>query len=221
MDIFASKLFKSSSRQDKIRAAAADPINVELVKQITDYVDPEYKMETEQGQDIKNDEADKEMKEAQEEFAETLDSEGAESEFSSSPTGHVSHMSNGTGANGHFDKSETDEPAVQEFDSNPNSEPDSEPIKDEVSESTDIMGEENDLQQIDTEAIKVSLEDDPETSGVARIQIKNDSELWVYYNDRINLNSIMENVISKVSSYQSLEFNRLARTDNAIVFEIN
>ena len=45
----------------------------------------------------------------------------------------------------------------------------------------------------------------------------------IHYNDSINLNNVMEPVISLLSNagYSYLQFNRLARTENAIVFMIN
>lgn len=60
------------------------------------------------------------------------------------------------------------------------------------------------------------------TQGVMRVSIKND-EMWVYYNDDINLNNVMSPVIEllNAANYHYLIFNRLARTDNAIVFTIN
>ena len=70
--------------------------------------------------------------------------------------------------------------------------------------------------------IKGTLNVRQDTAGVNRVQIKND-ELWIYYNDDINLNNVMANVISvlNAANYQYFEFNRLARTDNAIVFAIS
>ena len=57
--------------------------------------------------------------------------------------------------------------------------------------------------------------------GVSRVAVK-DSELWVYYNDDINLNNVMTAVVDLVSELGMtyLEFNRLARSNNAIVFDI-
>ena len=62
---------------------------------------------------------------------------------------------------------------------------------------------------------------DGDTQGVALVKY-NESELWVYYQDDINLNNIMYNVIEKINSsgYSYLTFNRLARSDNAIVFDV-
>ena len=49
-----------------------------------------------------------------------------------------------------------------------------------------------------------------------------DHELWIYYNDDSNLNDKMIEVISVLNStgYTYLKFNRLARSNNAIVFDI-
>ena len=69
------------------------------------------------------------------------------------------------------------------------------------------------------ESIKSMLNDNPTTSGVSRIAKKN-SELWIYYNDDTNLNSVMSDVIDAVTSDNTLKFSRLARTDNAVVFDI-
>ena len=74
----------------------------------------------------------------------------------------------------------------------------------------------------DIEEIPGTLNLDESTAGVRTATIKSDNELWIYYNDSINLNNIMTDVINKLNStgYRYLEFNRLARSDNAIVFEI-
>jgi len=61
-----------------------------------------------------------------------------------------------------------------------------------------------------------------ETKGVNRIQIK-EKELWVYYNDDVNLNDRMTPVLEllNAATYTYLQFNRLARSDNAIVFDFD
>ena len=43
-----------------------------------------------------------------------------------------------------------------------------------------------------------------------------------YYDDKINLNNVMGPVLEllNAASYTYLQFNRLARTDNAIVFQV-
>ena len=40
--ILASKLYKCSKRKDKIHSALEDPVNLELVEQLKEYLDPEY-----------------------------------------------------------------------------------------------------------------------------------------------------------------------------------
>jgi hypothetical protein len=69
-----------------------------------------------------------------------------------------------------------------------------------------------------TDSVKTTLNNNAETKGVSRASIKDD-ELWVYYEDSINLNKVMANAIETLNSLDyELEFNRLARSDNAIVF---
>ena len=60
-----------------------------------------------------------------------------------------------------------------------------------------------------------------DTCGVIRTKQVGD-ELWIYFNDKKNLNNLMEAVIDRLGAagFYQLEFNRLARTDNAIVFQI-
>jgi hypothetical protein len=69
--------------------------------------------------------------------------------------------------------------------------------------------------------IKKLLNTEDDTQGVARVDI-DDSETWIYYDDKVNLNDIFDNVIAllKDSKYDMLKFSRLARTDNAVVFDI-
>ena len=76
--------------------------------------------------------------------------------------------------------------------------------------------------RVDAAAIKGTLNVRDDTKGVSRIFVK-DKELWIYYQDKINLNSVMEPVIEVLNGtgFTNLEFNRLARTENAIVFDIS
>ena len=78
-----------------------------------------------------------------------------------------------------------------------------------------------DHMDLEVQGIKGILNADASTFGVQRVQEK-DKEVWIYYNDDINLNDVMVEVIEMMNKagYTYLEFNRLARTDNAIVFVI-
>ena len=79
-----------------------------------------------------------------------------------------------------------------------------------------------DYVRIDAEILKGTLNSREDTKGVSRITKKED-ELWIFYQDKVNLNSIMEPVIElmNASDFSYLEFNRLARSSNAIVFDIS
>ena len=72
------------------------------------------------------------------------------------------------------------------------------------------------------DTIKGTLNAREDTTGVNRLEVK-DRELWIYYNDDCNLNDKMIEVISVLNStgYTYLKFNRLARSNNAIVFDVN
>ena len=61
-----------------------------------------------------------------------------------------------------------------------------------------------------------------DTCGVIRISENQPNEAWIYYNDSTNLNDVMVPVIEQLNrpGYTYLSFNRLARSENAIVFII-
>lgn len=87
-------------------------------------------------------------------------------------------------------------------------------------DSEDGLASEDTL-EVDPKSIQDSLDSSNDTSGVSRVVLK-DNELWIHYNDKINLNNVMESVIYSMSEmYPDMEFNRLARTENAIVFIID
>ena len=73
-----------------------------------------------------------------------------------------------------------------------------------------------DLEVKDIKGILNSRED---TCGVSRVQ-ETQKEVWIYYNDSVNLNDMMVPVIEELNrpGYTYLTFNRLARSENAIVF---
>ena len=94
---------------------------------------------------------------------------------------------------------------------------------DDDEESSDIDELEDvveDEEPISPESIQEFLNDQDSTSGVSRV-VEKDSEIWIHYNDKINLNNVMEDVFARLSKeYPEAEFNRLARTENAIVFVV-
>lgn len=95
-------------------------------------------------------------------------------------------------------------------------------------ESVDQMPDESDTERDSTEDIEVdeSIADEPisdsadvsDIDGVTRTETKG-SELWVYIDDSLSPDSIMQSIIDTVSeSNPGMKFNRLARSYNAVVF---
>lgn len=218
--IFGSKLYKTSSRKAEITAAIKDPINMELVKQLRRYLDPEYLKPEYLGEEPKP------------EVKETADTKVVfdKSSPSSHPTPSFSSGSLSSELNTPVEDESSDEntstddvteePAKTEedvlFD-----EPESESVEESI--STAGLANITACQEIDSEVIKGTLNSREDCDGVARIAIRNDdTELWIYYKDSVNLNSVMESVIAFLENagYTQLLFSRLARTDNAIVFDI-
>lgn len=217
--IFASKLYQASSRKDRIHSAYMNPLNAELVQQIDSYVSPKYQklLEPEEQEPADSQNLD---------TADTGEDDGRSSSGSSYSGGGGSSFSGG-GVPGMI----TDEPAdssvddieTEDVDVEPSGEESFEPQEDESVEQSTVIAssctEKDAALEVDT--IKGSLNVKDETSGVTRVRVK-DKELWIYYQDSINLNSVMPDVIDTMNAlgYTYLEFSRLARTDNAIVFDI-
>lgn len=217
--IFASKLYQASSRKDRIHSAYMNPLNAELVQQIDSYVSPKYQklLEPEEQEPADSQNLD---------TANTGEDNSRSSSGSSYSGGGGSSFSGG-GVPGMI----TDEPAdssvddieTEDVDVEPSGEESFEPQEDESVEQSTVIAssctEKDAALEVDT--IKGSLNVKDETSGVTRVRVK-DKELWIYYQDSINLNSVMPDVIDTMNAlgYTYLEFSRLARTDNAIVFDI-
>lgn len=220
--IYASKLYRASKRKDKIHAAFMHKSNSELVTQLSSYLDEPYQKYTvPQKQELPED--------ADTDVADDV-SEGDEPKESGSK-GHSSPSRHGGG--GGFSMPSSLDPGLDE-DFNPEENlvtvdddeipevsdaPESEPSE-SVEESENVYGCTDVTERVDV--IKGTLNGQVETAGVARIHVK-DNEMWIYYKDDINLNNIMTDVIEyfNAAGYTDLEFNRLARSDNAIVFVIN
>lgn len=224
--IFASKLFRSSNRQDKIRAALADPVNMKLVQQLRSYLDEPY-----QDMGLMDPQPEEPETSNSEVYTEEGESEGQESSSTSesnSPTpSHISAPSHiSTPSSDPMDipglnvehESSPEEPPTNES-SEPSNSEESTPPEEPIVESTKVTSS-TDVQDT-IEQLKGSINMRQETSGVNRI-LKKEDEIWIYYEDKVNLNNVMGPVIELVNAlgYNNLEFNRLARSDNAIVFQM-
>lgn len=222
--IFASKLFRSSTRQDKIRAALADPVNMELVQQLRSYLDEPYQkmgLMDPQPEEPETDASEVPAQgEAEEESSSSPESSSSSPLHTSAPS-HVSGPSSDPmdipGLNIEDETSSQEPPASEP--SEPSSNEESAPSEEPVAESTKITSS-TDVQDT-IEQLKGSINMRQETSGVNRI-LKKEDEIWIYYEDKVNLNNVMGPVIELVNAlgYSNLEFNRLARSDNAIVFQM-
>ena len=232
--VYASKLYKTSRRKDKIASAIADPINKELVQQIDSYLTdgPEYVQKEPEVVEVEVDknpvvpappkrtvtQVKDDFKETDFETDEPPEKESKSEEPQESKPEDTDSSPEDTDTQGRPDVSVFHSPRTE---------------GDNVEESTSVNAATAlyqpsvkasccDKARIDAAEIKGTLNVRDDTKGVSRIQVK-DKELWIYYSDKINLNSVMEPVIDVLNStgFTNLEFNRLARTENAIVFEIN
>lgn len=208
--IIASKIFASMdmNRQQKIVAKLNNPMNVELVKQLKTYLDEEYQSLADEGHGVSNE------GEIEEEHLDTGEDKGAGSSFVSS---HPSYSSESSSSLDDFDPTEGGYEEVSEGDSIDGEEEPSDEVEDEEVESSQGFNIMNVVKRI-----KDSLNSREDTKGVNRILVK-DKELWIYYQDKMNLNTVMAEVIEYLNSagYTYLEFNRLARSENAIVFDLS
>jgi hypothetical protein len=215
--IFASKLYKAQSADAKkhIRAALTDPMNAELVTQLKSYLDEEYQAIAEPVEpevvETPNEEVSEEI--VEEEPRDFGGNSPVRPSGGKSFSGRVSDIEDTLGDLPMGDGSDVEQVAEETTEDT-----------EEVEEATEVskipITASFNLKNV-VEELKGALNLDDATHGVALVKY-DDRELWIYYQDDVNLNNIMYNVIEKInaSGYSNLEFNRLARSDNAIVFDI-
>lgn len=245
--IFAAKLYRTSNRKAKIASALADPVNMELVQQLTSYLadEPEETKEPEVIEVSVDDDVlvkKPEPKEVHEVINPETDSSSSELEDSANtdPEAETPSLEQLIVDEKPDDNESSD---TDLSDSNSADNEDSVGVESSRSESSVFHSPRSlevsvdssttipscaisssicDKIRVDAAAIKGTLNMRDDTRGVSRIFVRDD-ELWIYYQDKVNLNSVMEPVIALLNSagFTNLEFNRLARTENAIVFEIS
>lgn len=232
--IYSSKLYRSSTRKHKIQSAINDPVNSELVGQLAkalgdNYRKPEYLVKgynTDPPEDLDNS--------THKSGEDSNDDSTKDDTSTKNNSNFVSHHSNNAPDNISLDDDasrdkEGDDPLEDSklhTDSKSASQPNSEPVQESISllgnriVGSQIREKFKNMQQVSDE-IKGLLNFKDSTKGVNRILVK-ENELWIYYNDDINLNNVMAQVIETLnaSGYTYLEFNRLARSDNSIVFQL-
>lgn len=208
--VYGSKFYKASKYTDRINAAIANPLNIELVKQLSSYLDDEYhkleyldpdKLADEQDQLADNnnniDDIDSDLAGLE------VDGDFSEDDLVRYPNQNSSEL---------------------EIDNDNSSLANDTDSISSVNNATTIAEDAiavNSSTDLDIDVLKGTLNSRNDTQGIIRVQ-KKENELWLYYSDNTNLNNIMTDVIEYISEAStSLVFNRLARSENAIVFEIN
>lgn len=238
-DITACKLYKSSPRKQQILIKASSAIKTSKALNVQQpwQVDvPANKQDTanaeiEDAADMEQ-QANDNMPASNKRHAAALKSNVHTRKVSSSEPSSHSSIDEGAG------KSNTDTDTSNASDNTLNPSSDASDDSSDTSSSTDDVNSATQvtascgvsLPRIDVtddmnnqvESIKGTLNSQQLTCGVTRVAVKND-EVWCYYNDSVNLNEVMVKAIDLVSKagYSYLEFNRLARSDNAIVFVIS
>lgn len=233
--IYASKLYLTNPRREAINAAINDSENVELVQQLSEYLDKDAREKLDEA--VQEELAETEAKESEnapevgleDNFDKDVPDENNVFSPSYSGGGGIPSGPDNFGGDMEgegsdiFDMPEGDEGGGEPA---PAPEPD-----DAVEESTAIYGKvtadtalEFNINTLAEEAeiIKGTLNSKDTTAGVIRLVIV-DNELWLYYKDEVNIGDIMVDVIESLnaSAYTYLSFSRLARSNNAIVFDIN
>lgn len=183
--ILSSHIIRSNKHRDQIKSAITDPINHELVQQLSEYIDwddvDEEVIDELKSEDNKDDVNEEEVPE----------DETSEDEIN--------------------DEDKPDKPHKPDKPDKPEEDKAEEPEEPELDSATHIPS--NKIES----AIKTTLTQLQSSKDINLISIKG-NEIWVRYNDTINLNDIMYDTIKCVTDNTDLTFNRLARFDNSIVF---
>ena len=197
--VLSSSLFAVSTKKAKIMAALMNPLNAELIQQsVSDLPDDTVaKLNESDNQEPNKDGA-------------SPASEGTKS-ITSDPKLIKFKVADSA--------IEKDTAVLENDDSSKDSDNSVETNPVDVTSSVSV-----DCVVLDAEVIKSTLNSRDDTCGVVSIALKDSgaSELWIYYDDETNLNDTIYAVVSVFNScgYNMLKFNRLARSNNAIVFDI-
>lgn len=223
--IFASKLYASSKRKNKIHSSIADPTNQALVQQLSSYLGEDVKQQLAHEQEAQSQRNDKTTDIEDDDSNQQVPSNRGKAEpakFTPAPS-LSDKISDDLDHQADLDeKLSGDTPQVSPGGADPEPSSDLEPSSSDIEESVTISSTTlvQDVKTgFDGNVLKGSLNANSDTAGVSRVVVK-DNEVWIYYNDNTNLNNVMSQVIDKVYAlgYDYMDFNRLARSDNAMVF---
>lgn len=245
--IFSCKLFRAHKNKDKVIAALTNSVNMELTEQVASLIDDKdlqflidksNHMQS-RAEDIS--EPDKSVSDTDTSEAPNISKESAPSismkrpspntfipkgfKDSHSEESEESQLSDGTDADTDTDASDVEDTPAEATEDIADGTDDADSASKSgsaipVTAGASVQDPSKDISTIPSQ-IKSLLNMSADTSGVTRVSIR-DNELWIYYNDKTNLNNVMSLAIDALmaASYYYLEFNRLARTDNAMVFQI-
>lgn len=213
-NIFASKLYLSSTRKTRIMAAIKDPNNLELVQQVAEYlddefIDPKYLDPNHSDSKSSTDNSSVQDVDHIEDNSEDTFSRSSRMPSSGFSSKGFDAMDDMFDDNSYSGEATSDESSVEE--STPSDDENNVPLESSKSIKASVV----------LDVVKGTLNSRQDTSGVERV-VEKDNELWIYYNDSINLNKVMSDATQElmIQGYSMLEFNRLARSNNAIVFDI-
>lgn len=233
--IMSSELFKSSKNKSKILSTISNPINKELVKQLESYVKVSDLTEDDNSEGSKLDdstESNSSYQETNTNDTSSEDTQKPEQTHTSNPASFVPNDS--------YDNSETDdreETSSEGSDEDNNTEDESSDDSDsnDVNESTstnktEIKSSTYVTADIVAKAVNelpgaLNLSDDTKGADYAafKTNANNANEVWIYYDSEIDVSKILSNVVTYLlsSGYYYLQFNRVSRDDNALVFVVN
>lgn len=222
--ILSSKLFTGSADRTKILSALTNPLNAELIQQEPDAIEQPTVEESPAENKSEQDVADTPTANESKSDAEKKQSGGMDiKNITSDPKPITFKKRNDVDTD---DNVQTEEPA-----DNNNAESDSDSDESVATESsTTVVGETIEASSnfeyvtLNANVIKDTLNNYADTKGVVSINVKDgeNEEMWIYFDDETNLNDMIYSVVSLFNSsgYNMLKFNRLARSNNAMVFDV-
>lgn len=237
--ILSSKLFQASDNQDKILAAASNPINKELVQQLTSYIDVDDLPDLQDDdKSSKSDSLDKSQNSDVKDVGHEDSKPDEISKHSSASTHHAPSSNNKSDSTEDTNSQPEDEvePTDNDSSSSKSQESNSNDAdnQEDTNSSTKVEASTVANTYVTVETVAQAVEELPgalnlvdDTKGVIYAELKttNNSrnELWVYYEPEMDLNKVLSPVIKYLytAGYYYLEFNRISRDENAFVFSVN
>lgn len=233
--IMSSELFKSSKNKSKILSTISNPINKELVKQLESYVKVSDLTEDDNSEDSKHEDSTESNSSSLETNTDKSSSEDTQNSEQTNTSKPASFVPNDSSDKSETNDNEEDGSEGSDDDNNADDKRSDDSDSNDVNESTSI----NKVQiksstyvtaDIVAKAVNelpgaLNLSDD--TKGVDYAAFKtnanNANEVWIYYDSEVDVSKILNNVVTYLlsSGYYYLQFNRVSRDDNALVFVVN